>query len=58
MLHSELFPLGGCNKIFNVKLLCTLDYLTLNCKGLLNKAFGNEGHLINMFTAVLGFTDC
>lgn len=58
MLHSELLLLGGCDKIFNLKLWCMCDYLSVYFRELLNRAFGNEGHLINMFAAVLGFTDC
>ena len=52
MLHSELFPLGGFSKIFNVKLWHMLDYLSLTSRKLSNAALGNDGHLVNMFAAV------
>lgn len=58
MPHSELLPLGGCSKIFNVKLWRLLDYLSLTSRKLSNEALGKDKHLINMFADVLGFADC
>lgn len=52
LLHSELLPLGGFSKIFNVKLWHMLDYLSLTYRKLSKVALGNDGHLVNMFAAV------